>query len=276
MASANHGPSGSSRLDSVSRSECIRLQAERVVGAYHALRAAPHCADFNSPEFPVGQFAELVTEIKRLGHWLEPVEAPQSADVAKLQAAVAAFCELPALLEPFTVYGTKLRLPSAIGDPLRAGEKQLRKTLDECHYEGTPYEYQDETDADVDEQQAIDAAVERQRAAGMHQDIPADVDDEPEGVLFLECMREGDDDERHAKYAIVRNPARGEHSLIDLFYSVRAIGNAITQAEGDAETAAGLAGALCVIGAQLERAIGDVDHKDRETLGAMLRAGGAS
>jgi hypothetical protein len=55
-------------------SEGISLQAERVVRAYKALRAAPNSADFSSDSFPVGLFVELVTQIKQLAHWLEPVE----------------------------------------------------------------------------------------------------------------------------------------------------------------------------------------------------------
>lgn len=189
MANANSDGSGPSRpapLSQPDRAECIRLQAERVVGAYNALRAAPSSADFTNDAFPVGQFAALVNEVQRLGGCLESAEQPSNAAAA-----------------------------------------------------------------------------------------PTD-DDEPEGDLFLECMREGDDDERHAKYALVRNPGRDEYSLIDIAYSVRAIGNAITQAEGDVNATAGLAGALTVIGAQLVHVFSDVEYSDRETLGAMLREGGAS
>jgi hypothetical protein len=55
-------------------SEGIRLQAERVVSAYHALRAAPKNSDFTSADFPVGLFAELVRQIKALAGWLEPAD----------------------------------------------------------------------------------------------------------------------------------------------------------------------------------------------------------
>jgi hypothetical protein len=64
------------------RAECIKLQSERVVRAYNELRGAAHSADFKSDEFPVGRFAELVTEIKRLEGWLEPV-ADESDDEAE-------------------------------------------------------------------------------------------------------------------------------------------------------------------------------------------------
>jgi hypothetical protein len=57
--------------DSV-RSECIRLQAERVVDAYHKMRADTQDPDFKSGDFPVGRFAELVQQIKALEGWLEP------------------------------------------------------------------------------------------------------------------------------------------------------------------------------------------------------------
>ena len=50
----------------------VRLQAERVVRAYHELRAAPKNADFKSDDFPVGLFAELVQQIKQLDGWLQP------------------------------------------------------------------------------------------------------------------------------------------------------------------------------------------------------------
>jgi hypothetical protein len=47
--------------DSV-HSQGIRLQAERVVRAYRELRSTAHSATFTSDEFPVGQFAELVSK----------------------------------------------------------------------------------------------------------------------------------------------------------------------------------------------------------------------
>lgn len=55
-------------------SEGIRLQAERVVRAYKALRSNAHSANFTSDEFPVGQFVELVQQIKQLDVWLQPAE----------------------------------------------------------------------------------------------------------------------------------------------------------------------------------------------------------
>jgi hypothetical protein len=50
--------------------------------------------------------------------------------------------------------------------------------INEVHYEGVPYDYQDEGAAalaneDADEQQANEAAFARQRAAGMHQEVSA-------------------------------------------------------------------------------------------------------
>ena len=54
-------------------SEGIRLQSERVVRAYKALRDSPSSANFTSDDFPVGLFAELVQQIKLLEGWLEPL-----------------------------------------------------------------------------------------------------------------------------------------------------------------------------------------------------------
>ena len=51
-------------------SEGIRLQAERVVRAYRALRDAPKLSDLHERRFPVGLFAELVQQIKQLEGWL--------------------------------------------------------------------------------------------------------------------------------------------------------------------------------------------------------------
>jgi hypothetical protein len=52
--------------------EGIRLQAERVVRAYNELRADAASADFKSGDFPVGKFAALVEQVKRLEGWLQP------------------------------------------------------------------------------------------------------------------------------------------------------------------------------------------------------------
>jgi len=60
----------------------IRLQAERVVRAYHELRADAHSANFQSGDFPVGLFAALVEQIKLLEGWLEPSE-PDDDDLLK-------------------------------------------------------------------------------------------------------------------------------------------------------------------------------------------------
>jgi hypothetical protein len=53
-------------------SECLRLQAECAVRAYHALRNAPKGSNFQSDDFPVGRFAEFATQIKALDGSLEP------------------------------------------------------------------------------------------------------------------------------------------------------------------------------------------------------------
>jgi hypothetical protein len=63
-------------------SECIRLQAVRVVRAYHDLRNTAHSADFKSDDFPVGLFAELVQNIKQLDGWLESASWRAGADLA--------------------------------------------------------------------------------------------------------------------------------------------------------------------------------------------------
>jgi len=55
-------------------SDGIRLQAERVVRKYKELRAATGSSFEPNPEFPVGLFAELVTQIRQLERWLPPVE----------------------------------------------------------------------------------------------------------------------------------------------------------------------------------------------------------
>ena len=47
-------------------SDGIRLQAERVVRKYKELRAATGSSFEPNPEFPVGLFAELVTQIRQL------------------------------------------------------------------------------------------------------------------------------------------------------------------------------------------------------------------
>ena len=52
--------------------ECIRLQSERVVRAYKALRDSPNSATFTNDDFPVGLFADLVQQIKLLEGWLLP------------------------------------------------------------------------------------------------------------------------------------------------------------------------------------------------------------
>ena len=54
---------------------------------------------------------------------------------------------LPELLKPFTVHGTKLRLPADIGDRLRGATTALRWMLDNVHFEGVEYEYQNEEPA---------------------------------------------------------------------------------------------------------------------------------
>lgn len=54
--------------------EGIRLQAERVVTAYKELRADANSANFQSGDFPVGLFAELIQQIKLLEGWLAPAE----------------------------------------------------------------------------------------------------------------------------------------------------------------------------------------------------------
>ena len=60
-------------MATIDHNECIRLQAERVVRAYKALRDSPSSASFTSDDFPVGLFAELVQQIKLLDGWLEPL-----------------------------------------------------------------------------------------------------------------------------------------------------------------------------------------------------------
>ena len=94
--------------DSV-HSEGIKLQAERVVRAYKTLRDAPKNSDFKSDDFPVGLFAELVTQIKAFDGWLQPADEPadniaaireltsdEARDVAKRINRIAAVRDLTA------------------------------------------------------------------------------------------------------------------------------------------------------------------------------------
>jgi hypothetical protein len=57
----------------------------------------------------------------------------------ELRAALQAMRDLPELLKPYTVAGTKLRVPTEIGDQLSAIARELGHVLDECHYEGVEY-----------------------------------------------------------------------------------------------------------------------------------------
>ena len=52
----------------------VRLQAERVVRAYKALREAPKNSDTRDDIFPIGLFAELLQQLKQLEGWLEPAD----------------------------------------------------------------------------------------------------------------------------------------------------------------------------------------------------------
>ena len=70
-------------------SDGVRLQAERVLRAYKALREAPKNSDPRDDVFPIGLFAELVQQIKQLEGWLEPAEsADQTANRINRIAAV--------------------------------------------------------------------------------------------------------------------------------------------------------------------------------------------
>jgi hypothetical protein len=71
-----------------------------------------------------------------------------TTQLADMESRVEALAGLPALLKPYTVTGTKLRLPKEIGDKLcDVVRDQLRPMLDSVHYEGVRYEYQDENDS---------------------------------------------------------------------------------------------------------------------------------
>jgi hypothetical protein len=98
------------------RTQGVRLQAERVVRAYHELREAPKNSDFKSDDFPVGLFAELVTEIKRLDGWLETDAWRVGADLAL------------ALIEdaPRSTVNLSWRMPDSI--PTRREPLPRRKT----------------------------------------------------------------------------------------------------------------------------------------------------
>ena len=72
------------------RSECIRLQAARVVGAYHELRDGMGTWDYETAaDFPIGLFGELVTQIQALAEWLEP-----ATPVSKVVNRIAAIRDL--------------------------------------------------------------------------------------------------------------------------------------------------------------------------------------
>jgi hypothetical protein len=169
--------------DSV-HSEGIRLQAERVVRAYKELREAPKNADFKSDDFPVGLFADLVQQIKVLDGWLEPSDEPR---LAELRAAVTALRDLPELLKPYTVTGTKLRLPSEISDPLGNVVSELRPILDNVHYEGVHYGYQDEpADPTVRKITAIaDEAAEKMRRIADEPEITVLLGDQSDAIYGL-------------------------------------------------------------------------------------------
>ena len=70
-------------------------------------------------------------------------------DFETLRARVQALGELPALLEPFTAVGTRLRLPKEIGDPLCQVVDRLKPMLDSVHYEHVKYDYQTEEAAQL-------------------------------------------------------------------------------------------------------------------------------
>jgi hypothetical protein len=75
------------------------------------------------------------------------ITSQQSPKLEELKAGVEALAALPELLKPYTVTGTRLRLPNEIGDKLRGRRLDaLRRVLDEVHYEGVRYEYQDESE----------------------------------------------------------------------------------------------------------------------------------
>jgi hypothetical protein len=92
------------------RAECIRMQAERVCRAYKALREAPKSAEFQSDDFPVGHFATLVTEIRRLDGWLEPTDETSADEHLDVMAAAG---------EPFGEVSLCLEQSQALADVLQ-------------------------------------------------------------------------------------------------------------------------------------------------------------
>src|SRR5688572_11291899 len=84
--------------------------------------------------------------------------------IADLKTRVDGLAGLPALLKPYTATGTKLRLPKEIGDKLR-GLDELRRVLDEVHYEGVHYEYQDESATASDRPELVTEGFARRAAA---------------------------------------------------------------------------------------------------------------
>lgn len=95
-----------------------------------------------------------------------------TTDIETLSARVQALAEIPALLKPFTVTGTKLRLPEEIGRPLRELVAQVRPMLDSTHYEGVEYDYQNEGNDDV-RQAAEDVAALDKRLASLKARVEA-------------------------------------------------------------------------------------------------------
>lgn len=61
-----------------------------------------------------------------------------SNESATLEAAVQALAALPSLLKPYTVTGTKLRLPNSLADKL-PNLRELETQLSSVHYEGVNY-----------------------------------------------------------------------------------------------------------------------------------------
>lgn len=97
--------------------EGLRLQAERVVKAYNELRADARSADFKSDDLPVGKFAELFTEVKRLDGWLEQVASDEKpADEHEHNGSRDKLADVQQWLQGIEATAKLLSTQVAIGD----------------------------------------------------------------------------------------------------------------------------------------------------------------
>ena len=96
-----------------------------------------------------------------------------------LRARVQALDDLPDLIKPFTIEGTKLRLPKDIADKLDHVDA-LQKMLASVHYEGVHYDYQDEPNTEEESTMATPLAGE----AGVNEAFARRVGAQVDQALF--------------------------------------------------------------------------------------------